>query len=123
MLGVERDAAADLAISGLQVDGSGSDVGYGDWEGPPSSVPLSADQRQIEMAIIAVRELQRARVLRLIGRVLSWMAAPTLLLAWLWRPAFEAPIVIGSAGLGVAILGGLGSRLPLHLRCWITSVG
>lgn len=123
MLGVERDAAADLAISGLQVDGSGSDVGYGDWEGPPSSVPLSADQRQIEMAIIAVRELQRARVLRLIGRVLSWIAAPTLLLAWLWRPAFEAPIVIGSAGLGVAILGGLGSRLPLHLRCWITSVG
>jgi signal transduction histidine kinase/ActR/RegA family two-component response regulator len=123
MLGVEREAATDLALSGLPVDGSGQDGLHGDLEGPPSSVPLSADQRQIQMAIVAVRELQRARILRLIGRLLSWVAGPTLLLAWLWRPGFAAPIVIGAAGLGLAILGGLGSRLPLHLRCWITSAG
>ncbi|HXS15666.1 MAG TPA: ATP-binding protein, partial [Polyangiaceae bacterium] len=123
MLGVEREAVADLAISELQVDGPVYDGAFGELDGPPSSVPLSSDQRQIEMAIIAVRELQRARILRMIGRLLSWVAGPALVLALLMQPVLAPPVVVGAFGLAMAITGGLASTLSLTLRCWITSAG
>ncbi len=97
-----------------------------DSEAPFSAAPVSSDQRQIQLALQAAKELNRMRVLRMVGRLLLFACVPLFALVvlmgaggrakspWLWLEA---------GSMVVACFGCLTTTVALDVRRWVTCLG